>query len=106
MEAQAQDSNNRTICGAQGAVAALYGYAGQSCRDALASSTAPNRTLITLNAIQPVHHQVIGALSPLGLREAGSHTATFDGRSLMGGLYLVRLEASGVVQTQRITLVR
>lgn len=38
--------------------------------------------------------------------EAGRHEVTFDARGLAGGVYLVRLEAAGRVQTQRITLLK
>lgn len=41
-----------------------------------------------------------------GGREAGRHEVTLDGSRLPSGTYLVRLEAEGVVQTQRVTLVR
>jgi hypothetical protein len=41
-----------------------------------------------------------------GEREAGRHEATFDGAPLPSGTYLVRLEAEGAVQMQRVTVVR
>ncbi|GAB5537078.1 MAG: hypothetical protein Rubg2KO_33270 [Rubricoccaceae bacterium] len=37
---------------------------------------------------------------------AGTHRAAFDTRSLPAGVYIVRLEASGEVHTQRLTVVR
>lgn len=39
-------------------------------------------------------------------RPAGRHTASFDGRGLAAGAYVVRFQAGGVVQTQRVTLAR
>jgi hypothetical protein len=41
-----------------------------------------------------------------GEREAGRHDVALDGARLPAGTYLVRLEAGGEVQTQRLTLVR
>lgn len=38
--------------------------------------------------------------------EAARHSAGFDGARLPSGTYLVRLEAGGTVQTQRVTRVR
>jgi hypothetical protein len=37
---------------------------------------------------------------------AGTHRVQFDGSGLASGVYLVRLVASGTVQTQRVSLVR
>ncbi|HLT46034.1 MAG TPA: T9SS type A sorting domain-containing protein [Rubricoccaceae bacterium] len=41
-----------------------------------------------------------------GAVEAGTHEAAFDGSRLPSGVYLVRLDAGGTVQTQRLTLLR
>ena len=41
-----------------------------------------------------------------GLREAGSHTAVFDAAGLPSGVYLYRIEAGGLAQTGRMTLVK
>ena len=42
----------------------------------------------------------------VGPRAAGRHAVVLDGTRLPAGVYLVRLEAGGAVQTQRITRVR
>ena len=39
-------------------------------------------------------------------QEAGTHAVAFDARALASGVYVVRFEAGGVVQTQRMTRVR
>ncbi len=39
-------------------------------------------------------------------KAAGQYTATFDAAGLPSGIYLVRLESAGRVQSQRLTLVR
>lgn len=39
-------------------------------------------------------------------REAGEHTVAFDASHLPSGTYVVRLEAGGAVQTQRLTLLQ
>ncbi len=41
-----------------------------------------------------------------GAVEAGAHEATLDGSALPNGVYLVRLEANGQVQTHRVTLLK
>ncbi len=41
-----------------------------------------------------------------GRQEAGEHAVVFDGAGLAGGVYLVRLDVGGQVQTQRVTLLR
>src|SRR5690606_20394484 len=41
-----------------------------------------------------------------GRAEAGRHTAVFDASALPSGTYLVRFEAGGRVQTQRLTLLK
>ena len=41
-----------------------------------------------------------------GSYSAGQHEATFNAENLPSGLYLVRLESEGRVDTQRITLLR
>ncbi len=41
-----------------------------------------------------------------GRQEAGEHAVVFDGAGLAGGVYLVRLDVGGQVQTQRLTLLR
>jgi hypothetical protein len=39
-------------------------------------------------------------------RTAGGHAVVFDGSSLAGGTYVVRLAAGGAVRTRRVTRVR
>jgi hypothetical protein len=39
-------------------------------------------------------------------QEAGTHAVAFDARRLASGVYVVRFEAGGIVQTQRLTRVR
>jgi outer membrane protein assembly factor BamB len=39
-------------------------------------------------------------------QEAGTHAVAFDARALASGVYVVRFEAGGTVQTQRMTRVR
>ncbi len=46
------------------------------------------------------------ALLAEGMAEAGPHEATFEADGLPSGVYLVRLEAGGRVQTQQITLMK
>ncbi len=46
------------------------------------------------------------ALLAEGEREAGTHTARFDGTGLPSGVYLVRVEAGASVEAQRVTVVR
>jgi|GEM_PF-6592457 len=41
-----------------------------------------------------------------GWREAGVHEVTFDGSGLASGVYLVRMEAGEVVQTQKLILLK
>jgi len=41
-----------------------------------------------------------------GVRLAGEHEIIFDGQGVPSGVYLVRVEAEGFVQTRRITLLR
>jgi hypothetical protein len=41
-----------------------------------------------------------------GYREAGTHEVYFDASGLSAGVYLYTLEAGGVVQTQRMTLLK
>jgi len=41
-----------------------------------------------------------------GWREAGAHEVTFDGSALPSGIYLAKLEAGGVIQTQKLVLVK
>lgn len=41
-----------------------------------------------------------------GFRGAGGHRLSFDGESLPAGVYLVRLEAHGLVQTRKIVLMK
>ncbi len=41
-----------------------------------------------------------------GSMPAGEHTVSFDAGRLPTGMYLVRMEAAGIVQTQRITLMK
>ncbi|MEM1041320.1 MAG: T9SS type A sorting domain-containing protein [Bacteroidota bacterium] len=60
-------------------------------------------------AVRLVVFDVLGrevAVLAEGAREAGPHTAAFDGSALAAGTYLVRLEAGGVVETQTLTLTR
>jgi len=41
-----------------------------------------------------------------GWKEAGSHEVTFDGSGLASGVYLVRMEAGGGIQTQKLILLK
>lgn len=41
-----------------------------------------------------------------GLQPAGLHRATFDATGLSSGVYLIRLEAPGVLQTRSVTLLK
>ena len=41
-----------------------------------------------------------------GVYAEGTHTARFDGSLLAAGLYVVRLDAGGTVEAQRLTLAR
>src|SRR5690606_36144824 len=41
-----------------------------------------------------------------GVMPAGSHQATFTAAGLSSGIYLVRLESAGRVETQRVTLLK
>jgi len=41
-----------------------------------------------------------------GRYPAGTHEARFDGSGLAAGLYIVRLDAGGAVETRRLTLAR
>ncbi|MEM8601310.1 MAG: T9SS type A sorting domain-containing protein, partial [Bacteroidota bacterium] len=41
-----------------------------------------------------------------GRREAGWHAAVLSGSVLASGVYVVRVEASGAVETQRVTVLR
>lgn len=41
-----------------------------------------------------------------GFYPAGSHTVRFDASGLSSGIYLVRFEAPGNIQTKRITLLK
>jgi hypothetical protein len=56
-------------------------------------------------AVYDVHGRRVALLLE-GDRTAGWHEATFDGRGLASGLYVVRLEAGGQVRAQRLTLLR
>jgi hypothetical protein len=75
---------------------------------------APDRATVrfTLGSAATVRlavYDVLGrevAVLADGEVEPGTHEAGFDGSALASGLYLVRLEADTVVQTQRLTLLR
>jgi len=41
-----------------------------------------------------------------GWREAGTHEVTFDGSGLASGVYLVRLQAGGASQVQKVVLLK
>ena len=61
------------------------------------------------SAVRLVVYDVLGrAVAVLvdGEREAGRHEAGLDAVRLPPGTYFARLEAGGVVQTRRVTVVR
>ncbi|MEM1043793.1 MAG: T9SS type A sorting domain-containing protein [Bacteroidota bacterium] len=68
------------------------------------SFTAPADAYVRLTVYDVLGREVAVLLD--GPQDAGTHTARFEGAGLPSGVYLVRLEADGQVQTQRITLVR
>ena len=81
-----------------------------------AASPNPFRSATTLRYDVPVAGPVrLSVFDALGRRVAvlvdeehapGQHTVAFEARGLPSGLYLLRLEASDAVHTQRVTLLR
>ncbi len=64
----------------------------------------PEATVIRLTVYDLLGRTV--AVLAEGRVEAGTHQAVFEAVSLPSGTYLVRLEAAGTIETQRLTLVR
>ncbi len=61
------------------------------------------------DAVRLVVYDVLGrevAVLADGVLDAGEHEVRFDGADLPSGVYVVRLNAGGQVQTQRVTVVR
>ncbi len=74
-----------------------------------ARSTTLDFTLAGTETVRLVVYDLLGrevARLADGPMAAGEHTVTLDGAALPTGSYVVRLEAEGRLETQRITLVR
>ena len=66
-------------------------------------------TLPTSGSVQLTVHDALGrrvAVLASGAMDAGSYTARFDASALAPGVYVVRLDADGVVAVQRASVVR
>ncbi len=84
---------------------ALDGAAPNPFRDeATVRFALPEPAEVTLTVYDLVGREVAHLAE--GPREAGWHTARFDGRSLPSGVYVVRLTAGDFVGTSRVTLLR
>ena len=73
-------------------------------RTAVLSFVVPTETATRLLAFDVLGREVARLVD--GPLRAGRHEVTFDGRDLPQGTYLLRLEADGVLRTQRLTLTR
>ena len=68
------------------------------------SFTLPHDAKITLK-VYNCAGQEVAALAE-GLHQAGYHTAYFDGANLSSGIYIARLEAEGMVLSQKMVLLK
>ncbi|RJP78236.1 MAG: T9SS C-terminal target domain-containing protein [Candidatus Zixiibacteriota bacterium] len=59
---------------------------------------------VVLRVYDTAGREVAGLVD--GWRDAGSHEVTFDASGLPSGIYLARLEAEGMVQTQKLVLLK
>ncbi len=84
--------------------AALRVYPSPFSSRATVAYTLPHAVPVQLTVYDVLGREVARLVD--GEAEAGRHEAVLDGAGLPSGIYLVRLAAGGVAQTQQVTLVR
>jgi hypothetical protein len=86
------------------ALTALWPNPVSNASPALAAWTLDRASHVSLE-VRTLHGQLVSTLVD-GMRDAGSHSARIDTRSLPAGVYFVVLRAAGVQSTKLLTVLR